>query len=204
MQRCSQITTCWRFSLAALVLALGLAACNGGGPRFKGADITGADYGKDFALTDQYGHLRRLEDFRGKVVLLFFGYTHCPDVCPTTLAALAQVVRGLGPDAARVQVLFVTLDPERDTRAVLGPYVAAFDPSFLGLRGDVETTRRTAKAFKIFYQKEPGDTPGNYSLDHSSQTYVFDTKGRLRLFERAGEITTDLPHDIRILLAERQ
>jgi protein SCO1 len=179
-----------------------LAACSGGAPKFKGSDITGADYGRGFALTDQYGHLRHLDDFRGKVVVLLFGYTHCPDVCPTTLAAIAQVMRQLGPDASRVQVLFATLDPQRDTRSVLGQYVAAFDPHFLGLYGDAAAMRRTAKEFKIFYQKEPGETPDIYSLDHSSQSYVFDTGGRLRLIERADEISIALPHDIRVLLKE--
>jgi protein SCO1 len=179
-----------------------LAACGGSGPKFKGSDITGADYGRGFALTDQYGHLRHLQDFRGKVVVLLFGYTHCPDVCPTTLAAIAQVMRQLGPDAARVQVLFATLDPQRDTQSLMGQYVAAFDPRFLGLYGDAAATRRTAKEFKIFYQKAPGAAPGSYSVDHSSQSYVFDTLGRLRLFERADEISVALPHDIRVLLKE--
>ena len=201
MPRCSSTTT-WRSSLVALIALLALAGCSPGGPKFKGSDITGVDYGKGFALTDQHGRLRHLQDFRGKVVVLFFGYTHCPDVCPTTLAAFAQVMRQLGPDAERVQVLFVTLDPQRDTQAALAQYVPAFDPRFLGLYGDGAATQRTAKEFRIFYDKEPGETPGDYTLDHSSQSYVFDTRGRLRLMERESEIVADLPHDIRALLKE--
>ena len=201
MPRCSSITT-WRSSLVALIALLALAGCSPGGPKFRGSDITGVDYGKDFALTDQNGRQRHLQDLRGKVVVLLFGYTHCPDVCPTTLAAFAQVMRQLGADAERVQVLFATLDPQRDTQAVLARYVPAFDPRILGLYGDGAATRRTAKEFRIFYQKVPGQTPGDYTLDHNSQSYVFDTRGRLRLLERASDIVAALPHDIRALLKE--
>ena len=193
------MTTIFRTS-AALLAALALAACDGQAPKFRSTDITGADYGKALALVDQHGQLRRLEDFRGKAVVLFFGYTHCPDVCPTTLADLAQVMRQLGPLADRVQVLFVTVDPERDTQQVLAKYVPAFDPRFLGLRGDAEATRAAAKEFKIYYEKRPGKTPGQYSVDHSAQTYVFDPQGRLRLFVRQERLAEDLAPDLRTLL----
>ena len=193
------MTTIFRTS-AALLAVLALAACDGRAPKFRSTDITGADYGKSLALVDHHGQLRRLEDFRGKAVVLFFGYTHCPDVCPTTLADLAQVMRQLGPLADRVQVLFVTVDPERDTQQVLAKYVPAFDPRFLGLRGDAEATRAAAKEFKIYYEKRPGKTPGEYSVDHSAQTYVFDPQGRLRLYVRQERLAEDLAPDLRTLL----
>lgn len=200
--RCS-LTTIWRTSLAALLLAGLLAGCGGDGPKFRNTDITGAGYGEKLSLTDQNGKPRTLADFRGKVVVLFFGYTHCPDVCPTTLAELSQVMKSLGPDADRVQVLFVTVDPERDTAAVLGKYVTAFDPRFLGLYGDAAATRRTAKEFKVFYEKREGSSPGEYTMDHSAGTYVIDPKGRLRLFVGYGKAGADLVHDIRTLLSEK-
>jgi protein SCO1/2 len=133
-------------------------------------------------------------------VVLFFGYTYCPDVCPTMLVDMAAVMKTLGKDAGRVQVLFVTVDPERDTREVLAQYVTAFDPSFLGLYGDLAATERTAKEFKIFYEKRPGSTPSAYSVDHSAQSYVFDGQGKLRLFARHDRIAADLADDLRTLL----
>lgn len=193
------MTTISRFS--ALVLALVLAACDGS-PKFRGTDITGADYGRTLALTGHDGKPRKLEDFRGKVVVLFFGYTRCPDVCPTTLVEMSVAMKALGKDADRVQVLFVTVDPSRDTPDVLSKYVPAFDPRFLGLYGDEETTRRVAKEFKIFYEKVEGGAPGAYTVNHSAQSYVFDTKGRLRLFERHDRLGEDLPPDLRALLKE--
>jgi protein SCO1/2 len=198
------LTTTWRSSLAALLGALLLAACDAGGPKFKSTDITGVDYGKELSLTDQNGRHRTLADFRGKVVVLFFGYTHCPDVCPTTLAELAQVMKTLGADADRVQVLFVTVDPERDTPALLSQYVPAFDPRFLGLYGDTEATQRAAKEFKVFYEIHKGAAPGEYTVDHSAGSYVIDTKGRLRLFVAYDRIGAgDLAADIRTLLREK-
>ncbi|MGH8746784.1 MAG: SCO family protein, partial [Burkholderiales bacterium] len=179
--------TIWRTSFAALLLACLLAGCGANGPKFRNTDITGAGYGETLSLTDPSGKLRTLADFRGKVVVLFFGYTHCPDVCPTTLAELSQVMKSLGPDADRVQVLFVTVDPERDTPAVLARYVTAFDPRFLGLYGDAAATRRAAKEFKVFYEKRKGSSPGEYTMDHSAGTYVIDPKGRLRLFVGYGK-----------------
>jgi len=197
------LTITWRSSLAALLGALLLAACDAGGPKFKSTDITGADYGTQLSLTDQSGRPRSLQDFRGKVVVLFFGYTHCPDVCPTTLAEMAQVMKKLGAEADRVQVLFVTVDPERDTPVVLSRYVPAFDPRFLGLYGDADATRRAAKEFKVFYEAKKGEAPGEYTVDHSAGSYVLDTTGRLRLFVGYGRVgADDLAADIRTLLHE--
>ena len=195
--------TTWRASVAGLLLAALLAGCSAGAPKFNNTDITGAGYGKELSLTDQNGRPRTLADFRGKVVVLFFGYTHCPDVCPTTLAELSQVMKMLGSDADRVQVLFVTVDPERDTPAVLSQYVTAFDPRFLGLSGDAAATRRAAKEFKVFYEKHKGPAPGEYSVDHSAGTYVIDPEGRLRLFVGYGKPGADLAQDIRTLLGEK-
>ena len=195
------MTTTSRFSLAApCVLALALAACDGAPPKFKGTDITGADYGKRLELVDHTGKPRRLEDFRGKAVVVFFGFTRCPDVCPTTLADAAHALRQLGADAERVQVLLVTVDPERDTGEVLAKYVTAFDARFLGLRGDLEATRRAAKEFKVYFEKRPGKNPQDYSIDHSAQSYVLDPQGRLRLFVRHDRIAEDLAPDLRLLL----
>jgi protein SCO1/2 len=183
-----------------VVLALALAGCGRGGPQFKTSDVTGSAMGRELALTDHNGKARTLADFRGKAVVVFFGYTQCPDVCPTTLATLAEALRRLGPDAANVQVLLVTIDPERDTAEVLSHYVTAFDPSFLGLSGDAEATARTAKEFKILYQKQPGRTPGSYTMDHSAGTFVFDPEGRLRLYAGHGQDADVFAHDIRELL----
>jgi len=196
--RCS-LTTILCSSLAALA-ALALAACDGGQPKFKSTDITGVDYGRSLELADHTGKPRRLADFRGKAVVVFFGFTRCPDVCPTTLADAAQAMKQLGPDADRVQVLLVTVDPERDTRKVLADYVTAFDPRFLGLSGDLEATRRAAKEFKVYFEKRPGKTPDSYSVDHSAQSYVIDPQGRLRLFVRHDRIAEDLADDLRVLL----
>lgn len=193
------MTTICRISAAALA-ALALAACDAAAPKFKSTDISGAGYGKTLALTDHHGRPRRLDDFRGKAVVLFFGFASCPDVCPTTLADMARVMRELGPDAERVQVLFVTVDPGRDTQEVLAKYVPAFHPGFLGLRGDLEATRAVAKEFKVYFEKRPGATPGSYSVDHSAQSYVIDPQGRLRLFVRHERIAEDLAPDLRTLL----
>jgi protein SCO1/2 len=197
------LTIIWRSSVVAVfaaVLASVLAACNPEAPKFRSTDITGADFGKEFALTGHDGKPRTLADFRGRVTVLFFGYTHCPDVCPTTLVELAGVVKALGKDAERVQVLMMTVDPERDTPDVLAKYVPAFDPRFLGLYGDTAATQRTAKEFRIFYEKRPGSTPSAYTVDHSGQGYVIDSQGRLRLMVRHDRIAQDLAEDLRALL----
>ncbi len=194
------MTTISRYSLAA-ILGLALAACGNEAPKFKSTDITGAEYGKALELTDHTGKPRHLEDFRGKAVVLFFGFTHCPDVCPTTLVDVSNALKTLGPDAERVQVLFVTVDPERDTQDALAKYATAFDPRFLGLRGDAAATQRAAKEFKIYYEKrKSGDS---YSVDHSGQSYVLDPQGRLRLLVRPDRIAEDLAPDLRILLRQQ-
>ena len=187
--------------LSALFV-LALAGCAPQQPAFKNTDVTGADCCKEFRLTDHNGKVRTLADFRGKAVVVFFGYTQCPDVCPTTMMEMTAVLQQLGADAARVQMLFVTVDPERDTRELLANYVPAFDPSFLGLYGDMETTARTAKEFRVFYQKQPGSTPGSYTVDHTAGSYVFDSQGRVRLFARYGDGGANLAADLRALLKQ--
>jgi protein SCO1/2 len=191
-----------RAFLSTLLVAAALSGCSGSGASFRNTDITGADYGKDFALTDHTGKKRTLEDFRGKIVVVFFGYTRCPDVCPTTLADLRLAREQLGEDGKRVQVLFITVDPERDTQQLLANYVPAFDPSFLGLYGDAAATARVAKEFKVFYQKAPGKTPDSYTVDHTSGSYVFDPQGRLRLLVRQGSVP-NLVADLKTLLSAR-
>jgi protein SCO1/2 len=182
------------------IITFSLALACDGAPKFRSTDITGADYGRSLELPDTSGRVRRLEDFRGKAVVLFFGFTHCPDVCPTTLADLAGVMKTLGPDAERVQVLFITVDPERDTPAQLAQYVGAFDPHFVALRGDLPATQRVAKDFKIYFEKrKQGD---GYTVDHSAQSYVIDPQGRLRLLVRHDRLAQDLPDDLRVILRQ--
>jgi protein SCO1/2 len=181
---------------------LGLAGCDIGGrdKPFNGVDLTGASYAQQLALTDQNGQPRTLGDFKGKVTVVFFGYTQCPDVCPATMAELAEVKRSLGADGQRVQGVFVTVDPERDTPALLKSYMAGFDPSFVALRGTPEQTQAVAKEFKVFYAKVPGKEPGSYTMDHSAGSYVFDTNGRIRLFERYQTPPQALAEDLKRLL----
>jgi protein SCO1 len=192
--------------ILAAALAAGLAGCDrpGGGerPSFKGVDITGADYGKELNLPDADGRQRTLADFKGKVTVIFFGFTQCPDVCPTTLAELAQARQLLGADGARVQGVFVTVDPERDTPEVLKAYVGSFGNDLVALRGNLEQTKAAAKQFKVFYAKVPGKTEGSYSMDHTAGSYVLDATGRLRLFTRYGVGVEALVSDLKILLAE--
>jgi protein SCO1/2 len=168
---------------------------------FKNTDVTGLEYAKDFALTDHNGKPRTLADFKGKAVVIFFGYTQCPDVCPSTMAEMATVMKELGPQADKVQVLFVTVDPERDTPELLSKYVPAFDPRFLGLYGDKAAIDKTAKEFKLFYQKVQGKSPGSYTMDHTAGSYVFDPQGRIRLFVRHGQGAEPIVHDLKILLS---
>ncbi len=169
-------------------------------PTFYSTDITGADFARRLELPDADGRARTLADWRGKVVVVFFGYTHCPDFCPTTMAELAQVKASLGAAADRVQVLFVTIDPERDTPAILKAYVANFGPEFVGLRGSAEQTAAAAKEFKVFYAKAPGKTPDSYSMDHSAASFVFDPQGRVRLYVQYGADPKALAADVRQLL----
>jgi protein SCO1/2 len=199
---------------AALALLLGAAGCGpqpSQQPKFQLTDVTGANFGKTLTLTDHTGKPRTLADFQGKVVVVFFGFTQCPDVCPTTLGEMAKVVKELGADGGKVQVLFVSVDPERDTRELLKQYVTAFHPSFLGLSGDVEATKVAAKEFKVYVQKQPaaksdkgdkGDKSGSYSVDHSAGTFILDQQGRLRLFAQYGAGAPALLNDIKTLLKQ--
>jgi protein SCO1/2 len=194
------------FLMAALAAGL-LGGCDrlGGGaskPSFKAVDITGAEYARELSLPDVDGKTRTLSDFKGKVTLVFFGYTQCPDVCPTTLAELAAVKRELGKDGERVQGVFVSVDPQRDTPEILKAYMASFDPGFVALRGTPEQTQTTAKNFKVFYAQVPGKTEGSYTVDHTAGTYVFDASGKVRLFVRYGSGAEALTHDLKLLLAE--
>lgn len=168
---------------------------------FKNTDITGLDYAKDFSLPDHNGKMRSLADFKGKAVVVFFGYTQCPDVCPTTMSEMATVMQQLGPLADKVQVLFISVDPERDTPERLAQYVPAFDSRFLGLVGDQQATEKVAKEFKVFYQKAAGKEAGSYTVDHTAGSYVFDPQGRIRLFVRHGQGADPIAHDLKLLLS---
>jgi protein SCO1/2 len=192
-----------RIWLALLMVLVFSGGCSDKSPsvkeKFAATDITGVDYATDFHLSDHLGKIRTLSDFRGKVVALFFGYTHCPDVCPTTLSDMALALRQLGVDADKVQVLFVTVDPARDTPEIMAQYVPAFNPSFIGLVGTDQETARVTKNYHVFYQKS-GNDPRNYTVDHSAGTYVFDTSGRLRLFMPYGQAPEAIAHDLALLL----
>ena len=190
-----------RTLIAATLIALAAACGQSAAPKFQLTDVTGANFGKSLALTDHSGKSRTLTDFQGKVVVIFFGFTQCPDVCPTTLAEMAKVVKELGTDGEKVQVLFVSVDPERDTRELLKQYVTAFHPSFLGLSGDADATTRAAKEFKVYVQKQPTKT-GGYTVDHSAGTFIMDQQGRLRLFAQYGAGAPILLGDIKTLLKQ--
>jgi protein SCO1/2 len=202
------VNTARRSLFLAAALCAALAGCDklGLSPEsavsFHGADITGAAYARTLALPDANGQPRTLGDFKGKVSVVFFGYTQCPDVCPTTMAELAQVKKSLGRDGDRLQGVFVTIDPDRDTPEILKSYMASFDPSFVALRGTPEQTQATAKEFKVYYAKVPGKTEGSYTMDHSAGSFVFDTKGKVRLFERYGAGVDGLTADVKALLAQ--
>ncbi len=178
------------------------SACSPKGPKFQGVDLTGAEYGRDLPLTDQFGKERSIKDFAGKVVVVFFGYTQCPDVCPTSMSELAEVKRSLGADGDKLQGIFVTVDPERDTPEMLKGYMASFDPSFIALRGTPEQLVAVAKDFKIYFKRVDGQTPTSYTMDHSAGSYVYDTKGRLRVYHRYGAGAQSLVADVRALLDE--
>ena len=185
---------------AAMLAAAALAACSPGKPDFRGIDITGADYARDFRLTDHNGQERTLADFRGKVVVVFFGFTQCPDVCPTAMAQLVEVKQMLGKDGDKLQALFITLDPERDSAEILKAYIANFDAGFLGLRPSLEQLPELTRHFKIFYKKNEGKTATSYTLDHSAGSYVFDTQGRVRLYVRQNMSAAAITEDLKILL----
>ncbi|MCX9155539.1 SCO family protein [Niveibacterium sp. 24ML] len=190
-----------RHFLVVLAAAL-LGGCGvSDAPKFHSVDITGADYAQALSLTDQHGKTRTLAEFKGKAVSLFFGYTQCPDVCPTNLSTMAQVVKLLGADGDKLQVLFVTVDPERDTQQLLAEYMPAFHPGFLGLRGDPATTESVKKAFRVFAQKQGDVAGGTYTVDHTAGTYLYDPQGRLRLYVRHGESAEHIAADLRLLIA---
>ena len=187
-----------RLALCAVAM---LAACSPEKPAFKAVDITGAEYARQLALPDANGKPRTLAEFKGKVTLVFFGFTQCPDVCPTALAEIADVKQKLGADGAKVQPVLVTIDPERDTPEVLAAYVKNFGGDFVALRGSLEQTQAAAKEFKIFFAKVPGKTEGAYTMDHTAGTFVFDPQGRIRLFIRQGGGAEAMASDIKLLLA---
>ncbi|MCA0177665.1 MAG: SCO family protein [Proteobacteria bacterium] len=195
--------------LAVVALALVLAACQPAGestpaaPKvtFNAVDITGAEYGRKLDLPDADGRMRSLADWKGKVAIVFFGYTQCPDVCPTTLAEIAALKRQLGADGDKVQAVFVTLDPERDSPELLKGYMANFGPGFVALRGTPAQTQAAALEFKVFYSKVPGKVENHYTIDHTAGAYVIDPQGRLRLFVRYGGGLDKLGADVKALLA---
>lgn len=189
-----------RSLVLGLMAAAGLTACSPDKPAFRGVDITGAEYAKDFALPDQHGQVRSIKDFAGKAVVVFFGYTQCPDVCPTTLQELQQVKRLLGADGDRLQAVFVTVDPERDTAELLKAYMESFDPSFVALRPGPEQLQALLKDFKIYAKKVDGKTATSYTMDHSAQSYIYDPQGRLRLYSRYGSGPQAMADDLRLLL----
>lgn len=186
--------------LSALALT-GLVGCSDK-PSYVGIDITGANFAQDFQLTDHHGDRRSLGDFKGQVVVVFFGFTQCPDVCPTSMAEMAQAREILGPQGDRVQGLFISLDPERDTPEIMREYMASFDPTFLALYTDLERLPELAQSFKVYYRKVPGPTPTSYSIDHTAGSYIFDTQGRIRLYHRYNSGAEAMASDIRLLLAE--
>jgi len=193
-------------SLAACAMIAGapsfFVACSPNAHQFTALDITGADYARDFALADHNGQARRLNDFQGKIVMMFFGYTQCPDVCPTSMAEMAEIKRLLGKDSDRIQCLFVTIDPERDKPEMLKEYMAAFDPTFLALVPAPQQLAALAKDYKVYYKKVDGPTPTSYTMDHTAGSYVYDTAGKLRLFTRYGTKPELTATDIRQLLAQ--
>jgi protein SCO1/2 len=185
-----------------LTAAAALAACSAEKPKpaFKNIDITGAAYAQQLALPDADGKPRTLSDFKGKVVIVFFGFAQCPDVCPSTLAEIADARQRLGADGAKVQPVFVTVDPERDTGAVLNQYVRAFGGDVVALRGTLQQTQAAAKDFKVFFAKVPGKTEGSYTIDHTAGSFVFDPKGNVRLFVRYGAGADALASDLKLLI----
>ena len=180
-----------------------LASCSEAKPAFSGIDLTGADYAQGFELPDHNGVVRTLKDFAGRVVVVFFGYTQCPDVCPTSLTELAEAKKLLGEQGERLQGLFVSVDPERDTPELMKAYMASFDPTFLALHATADQLVGLGKSFKVYYKKVPGSTPTSYTMDHSAGSYVYDTQGRIRLYHRYGSGAAALAADLRILLAEK-
>ena len=186
--------------VAAAASGLTLSGCTEARQSFNAVDLTGADYARDFSLADTDGKVRTLADFRGKVVVLFFGYAQCPDVCPTTMTEMAQVKQQLGADGDKLQVVFITVDPARDTPTVLKAYMGAFDPGFVALIPTPEQLAAIAKDFKVYYKKVDGATPTSYSMDHSAASYIYDPSGRLRLYARYGAGAAPMLADVKALL----
>lgn len=189
-----------RTALLTLAGSLLAGCAPEGKPQFKAVDLTGADYARDFALPDADGRMRSIKDFEGKAVVVFFGYMQCPDVCPTTLAEIAEAKKLLGADGSKVQGVFITVDPERDKPELLKAYMASFGPDFVALRGTPEQTTAVAKDFKVFYRRSEGKTPGSYAMDHTAASYVYDPQGRLRLYTRYGSGAQALADDLKLLL----
>ncbi len=187
-------------SICFLAIIMALVGCAEKAPEFRSVDITGADYAKDFALPDVNGQTKTLADFKGKAVVLFFGFAQCPDVCPTTMAEIAEVKKSLGKEGEKVTAVFITVDPERDTPQVLKAYMESFDPSFTALRGSPEQTAALTKYFKIYYKKVEGKTPTSYTIDHTAASFVYDPQGKLRLYTRYGMGAKALAEDLKILL----
>ena len=196
------IAACAMSAGAAGLFGTLLSACSESKPAFAAIDVTGANYAKNFELTDHNGQVRHLTDFTGKVVVMFFGYTQCPDVCPTSMAELAEVKKALGADGDKLQGLFVTVDPARDTPELLKAYMGNFDPTFLALYTTPDKLTELAKDYKVYYKKVEGKTPTSYTMDHSAGSYVYDTKGQLRLFTRYGSGAAALAGDIKLLLKD--
>ena len=189
-------------SALSISAAAVLTACSQDSVAFRGVNITGADYARDFAITDHHGQLRSINDFAGKVVVVFFGFTQCPDVCPTSMQELAEVKQALGADGERLQGIFISVDPERDTLELLKAYMENFDSSFLALRPTPEQLPALTKDFKIYYKKVDGTTPTSYTMDHSAGSYIYDPQGRLRVYHRYGSGAEALGADVRLLLDE--
>lgn len=183
------------------LLIVGFLGCSPK-PSFKNVDITGSTaFGNNFSLQDSNGNTKTMADYKGKVVVVFFGFTQCPDVCPTTLTEMDEALKLLGPKADKVQVIFITVDPERDTASVLAQYVPAFNPRFVGLRpADEAGLEKLAKDFRIYYKKVPGSKPGSYTMDHSAGSYVFDQNGQLRLYIKHAQGPEVLAHDLKNIL----
>ena len=193
----SRFLKCLGLVLSSVVL---LAACQKDAVKFNSTDLTGLDFAKSFTLTDHHGQVKRLADYQGKAVFVFFGYTQCPDVCPTTMTDMAQVMKLLGKDADKLQVIFITVDPERDTKELLSQYVPQFDARFIGMYASLEETKKVATDFKVFFTKVPNKDGTSYSIDHTAAAYFYDPQGRVRLFVRHGEKPELIAQDIQQLL----
>ena len=197
----SRIFSKWTLVLGLVGSLLAVSGCGQDKPAFRGVDITGADYAQGWELSDQNGQVRTLKDFAGKAVVVFFGFTQCPDVCPTALQEMAEAKQLLGSDGARLQSIFITVDPERDTPELLQAYMANFGADFVALRPTNEQLAKVTKDFKIYYKKVEGKTPTSYTMDHSAGSFTFDPQGRIRLYNRHASGAEALAADVKILLS---